>query len=163
LSILRNIVGDGDFNYSGWGNEYDGATDTIGPEKDSGFVWDAPDWDEKKSTFDFYQIWMTKEALARNPELVILSTVWSPPHWMKTNNSVMGNDSQAAANGQPTNSGRLKPEHYADFALYLAEYVLGHQREFGIPIHYVSIDTIGTHACGHSTTADAVTCRQGSS
>jgi glucuronoarabinoxylan endo-1,4-beta-xylanase len=139
LTILRNIVGDGGFNYAGWGNDYDGSADTIWPSKEGGFVWDQPDWAEKKADFDLYQVWIAKEALARNPDITILVTVWSPPHWMKTNNSIMGNDNQAVNNGQPTNAGRLKPENYQDFADYLAEYVLGYQREFGIPIHIVSI------------------------
>jgi len=139
LSILRNIVGDGGFNYAGWGNDYDGSADTIWPSKEGGFVWDQPDWAEKKADFDLYQVWIAKEALARNPDITILVTVWSPPHWMKTNNSIMGNDNQAVNNGQLTNSGRLKVENYPDFAHYLAEFVLGYQREFGIPIHIVSI------------------------
>ena len=139
LSILRNIVGDGGFNYAGWGNDYDGSADTIWPSKEGGFVWDQPDWAEKKADFDLYQVWIAKEALERNPNITILATVWTPPHWMKTNNSIMGNDNQAIANGQPTNAGRLKVESYQDFADYLAEYVLGYQREFGIPIGVVSI------------------------
>lgn len=139
LSIWRNIVGDGGVNYSGWGTDYDGSADTIWPDKAGGFVWDRSDWAEKKATFDKYQIWLMREALERNPDMVFMSTVWSPPHWMKTNNSVMGNDARATANGQPTNAGRVKPESYQDFADYLAEYVLGYQREFGLKIGYISI------------------------
>ncbi len=139
LSIWRNIVGDGGVNYSGWGTDYDGSADTIWPDRAGGFVWDRADWAEKKPTFDKYQVWLMKEALKRNPDMVFMSTVWSPPHWMKTNNSVMGNDARATANGQPTNAGRVKPESYQDFADYLAEYVLGYEREFGLKISYISI------------------------
>jgi O-glycosyl hydrolase/GH35 family endo-1,4-beta-xylanase len=139
LSLWRNIVGDGGVNYSGWGTDYDGSADTIWPDKAGGFVWDRADWAQKKATFDKYQIWLMREALKRNPDMVFMSSVWSPPHWMKTNNSVMGTDARATANGQPTNAGRVKPENYQDFADYLAEYVLGYQREFGLSIRYISI------------------------
>ncbi len=114
LSIVRNLVGDGV------------AASTIEPEPGK-FVWDQPDWSKKKTAFDKDQIWFMKEAKKRGVS-TFLSSVWSPPAWMKTNNSVLG-----------TNNGKLKQEHYQDFANYLAEYVFGYKEHFDLDISYISI------------------------
>ncbi|MFC4547380.1 carbohydrate-binding protein [Paenactinomyces guangxiensis] len=123
ITIVRNMVGDG----GTWGSkEYDGPTDTIEPEPGV-FVWDDPEWETKKNNFDKYQIWFMNEAKKRGVT-TFMSTVWSPPAWMKTNNSVLGKG-----------NGKLKPEHYQDFADYLAEYVLGYKKHFDLDISYISI------------------------
>lgn len=122
LSIVRSMVGDG----GQWGSkEYDGPTQTIEPEKGV-FVWDDPNWVSQKAEFDKYQIWFMNEAKKRGVTTFI-SSVWSPPAWMKTNNSVLGTD-----------NGKLKPENYQDFADYLAEYVLGYKKHFNLDIAYIS-------------------------
>ncbi len=122
ISILRIKPGSGGINE--WGNDlYDGPSDTIMPTPD-GYVWDDPDWESKKDEFDKYQIWIVREAAARGCN-TILSTVWSPPAWMKTNGSVMG--------------GALRTDMYQAFADYLAEYVLGYKEHFDIDIDYISI------------------------
>lgn len=107
ISILRNIVGD-----SGtWGNENDGPIPSIEPEK---------------GIFDFTgddQLWFMQEAQKRGCSRII-STVWSPPAWMKTNGSVVG--------------GSLKAASYQDFAEYLAAYVKGYKEHHGIEISAIS-------------------------
>lgn len=119
LSIVRVVVGDGGSNE--WGDpHYDGPAETIEPQPGK-FVWDDPNWDE--DSFDRYQIWGMREAKKRGIE-TFLATVWSPPAWMKTNNSVIG--------------GKLKRECYQDFAEYLASYVQGYREHFGIEITHVS-------------------------
>lgn len=50
-----------------------------------------------------------KEILALQPSIKIMGSPWSAPAWMKTNNLPKG--------------GRLKPEHYATYAKYLARYI----------------------------------------
>lgn len=107
ISILRNIVGDS----GNWGNELDGPTPSIEPQK---------------GTFDFTtddQLWFMLEAKKRDCQRFI-STVWSPPAWMKTNDSVVG--------------GSLKAASYQDFAEYLAAYVKGYREHHGIEITEIS-------------------------
>ncbi|WP_233531952.1 glycoside hydrolase family 30 protein [Paenibacillus alkalitolerans] len=117
ISIIRNLVGDGV------------AAPTIEPQPGV-FVWDDPDWETKRADFDKGQIWFMNEAKKRGVT-TFMSTVWSPPAWMKTNNSVNG-----ISDGV---QGKLKPEHYQDFADYLAEYVLGYKKYFDIDIKYISV------------------------
>jgi glucosylceramidase len=49
-----------------------------------------------------------KKILVINPTIKILATPWSPPRWMKTNNSWIG--------------GKLKTEYYAAYARYFVKY-----------------------------------------
>lgn len=50
-----------------------------------------------------------KSILAINPSIKIISTPWSPPTWMKNNNSSIG--------------GSLKPEYYHSYAKYFVKYI----------------------------------------
>ena len=109
FSIVRSIVGDGGL----WGSPADGPTPTIEP---SPGVWN---W-----TGDEDQIWFMREAVRRGAGR-FLSTVWSPPAWMKSNGSVSG-------------GGALDPQHYQAFAEYLSAYVRGYRRHHGIDIYAVS-------------------------
>ncbi|WP_125777425.1 glycoside hydrolase [Antribacter gilvus] len=127
LDIVRVMVGDGGIGT--WGDQlYDGPTHTIEPEPGA-FVWDQPNWEEVKPTFDHYQVWLMREAQARGVD-TILASAWSPPAWMKENSSV-----RRTADGLPN---RLRTDMYDEFADYLAEYVIGYEREFGIRISHVS-------------------------
>jgi len=56
-----------------------------------------------------YYLPVLKEILAINPDVKLLATPWSPPTWMKTNNSSVG--------------GSLKPEYYDAYAQYLVKYI----------------------------------------
>jgi glucuronoarabinoxylan endo-1,4-beta-xylanase len=126
LDIARVMVGDGGV----WGDQlYDGPTQTIEPQPGV-FVWDQPGWAAQKATFDAHQVWLLRAAQARGVK-TILASVWSPPAWMKQNNSVT-----RTVAGDPLN--KLRPDRYQAFADYLAEYVLGYQREFGIRITHIS-------------------------
>lgn len=108
FSILRNIVGDGPA-----GAYTNGTTPSIEPAPD---VWN---W-----SGDEDQIWLMIEARKRGCSR-FMSSVWSPPAWMKTNN--------ATANG-----GSLRPDKYQAFASYLAEYVSEYKRRYGIDIYAIS-------------------------
>ncbi|NDL57068.1 glycoside hydrolase [Phytoactinopolyspora mesophila] len=124
LDIVRVMVGDGSIDE--WGDDiYDGPTETIMPEPGV-FVWDDPDWEDVKDDFDAYQIWLMKEAKERGVDTV-LASVWSPPAWMKENESATG--------GGPN---RLRDDMYQEFADYLSEYVLGYKEHFDIDIGYIS-------------------------
>lgn len=52
---------------------------------------------------------LLKEILAINPTIKILATPWSPPVWMKDNNSFVG--------------GELKPQYYGVYAKYFVKYI----------------------------------------
>lgn len=71
-----------------------------------------------------------KEILVINPKIKILGSPWSPPTWMKTNNSSMG--------------GSLKPEYYKAYARYFVKYVQGMKAE-GINIDAVTIQNEPLH------------------
>ncbi|NLY90575.1 MAG: carbohydrate-binding protein [Firmicutes bacterium] len=109
LSIVRNIIGDG----GDWGEEIDGATPSIEPEEG---VWN---W-----SGDEDQIWLMQEARRRGCDR-FMSTAWSPPAWMKTNNSVI-------------NGGELRPDKYQAFAEYLVKYVQGYKEHHGLEIYAIS-------------------------
>ncbi|HYH00847.1 MAG TPA: chitobiase/beta-hexosaminidase C-terminal domain-containing protein [Terriglobales bacterium] len=77
-----------------------------------------------------YIIPVLKQALTINPNTKMMASPWSPPAWMKSNNSLLG-----SPNG---NSGYLKPEAYAPFAQYFVKYIKAYGAE-GIPTHYISM------------------------
>jgi len=108
LSMVRNIVGDG----GSWGTLQNGPTPSIEPQEG---VWN---W-----SGDEEQIWFMQEAAARGCTRY-MSTVWSPPAWMKTNNDVI--------------QGSLRPEKYQAFADYLSMYVRGYKDHHNIDIYAIS-------------------------
>ncbi len=65
-----------------------------------------------------------KKILAINPHIKILGSPWSPPAWMKTNDS--------------TGGGHLKPEYYHVYAQYFIKYIKGMAAE-GIPINAITV------------------------
>ena len=115
LSITRNIVGDGGVIEDGslWGKPFNGPTPSIEPTPG---VWNWKGDEE--------QIWFMREAMRRGCTRH-LSTVWSPPYWMKDNASVI-------------HGGRVKPEMYRAYAEYLSAYVRGYKHHHGIDIYAIS-------------------------
>ncbi|MBO0359617.1 glucosylceramidase [Hymenobacter sp. BT186] len=71
-----------------------------------------------------------KEILAINPRIKILGSPWSPPTWMKTNNSSKG--------------GSLKPEFYDAYARYFVKYIQGMKAQ-GIRIDAVTVQNEPLH------------------
>ena len=65
-----------------------------------------------------------KKIVAINPSIKIMGSPWSPPTWMKTNNSFVG--------------GSLKPEYYAVYAQYFVKYIQAMKAE-GITIDAITI------------------------
>ncbi|MCW5911953.1 MAG: glucosylceramidase [Cyclobacteriaceae bacterium] len=65
-----------------------------------------------------------KQILAIDPSIKIMGSPWSPPAWMKTNNSPKG--------------GYLKPEYYSVYAAYLARYIQEMAKE-GITIDAITL------------------------
>jgi glucuronoarabinoxylan endo-1,4-beta-xylanase len=102
LNIVRNLVGDG------------AAIPSIEPQEGQ---WN---W-----TGDEAQIWLMNEA-KKYGVTRFMSTVWSPPAWMKTNDSAI-------------NGGELKPGKYRAYAEYLSNYVRGYKEKHGIDIYAISL------------------------
>ena len=71
-----------------------------------------------------------KEILQINPHIKILGSPWSPPVWMKTNNSSIG--------------GSLKPEYYDAYAKYFVKYIQGMASE-GINIDAITVQNEPLH------------------
>ena len=67
-----------------------------------------------------YVLPRTREALAINPDLLVMISPWSAPAWMKTSRSLI--------------TGQLQPQYYQPFANYLARTVEGFGRE-GVPVY----------------------------
>jgi glucosylceramidase len=67
-----------------------------------------------------------RQALAINPRLKVIATPWSPPAWMKTNQSLIG--------------GRLidEPRIYAAYARYFVEFVKAYERA-GVPVYALTV------------------------
>jgi glucosylceramidase len=70
------------------------------------------------------QLAATKAAQAHHPGLALMASPWSAPGWMKTSDSLI--------------TGRLAPQHFADFAAYLDRYLAEMQRQ-GVGIAYLTI------------------------
>lgn len=102
LNIVRNLVGDG------------AASPTIEP-KENQWNW----------TGDTDQIWLMNEAKKYGVNR-FMSTVWSPPAWMKTNDSAV-------------NGGELRPDKYKAYAEYLSSYVQGYKKHHNIDIYAISL------------------------
>jgi glucosylceramidase len=71
-----------------------------------------------------------KEILTIAPKIKILGSPWSPPTWMKTNDSTKG--------------GSLKPEFYRAYARYFVKYIKGMQAE-GIRIDAITVQNEPLH------------------
>src|SRR5262245_675331 len=69
---------------------------------------------------------LLRQALALNPDLKVMGTPWSPPAWMKTNDSLVG--------------GRLidDPQIYQAYADYLVKFVQAYQAA-GVPVWGLTI------------------------
>ena len=69
---------------------------------------------------------LLRQALALNPQIKVIGSPWSPPAWMKTNQSLVG--------------GRLidTPRIYAAYARYLVKFVKAYRRA-GVPIYALTV------------------------
>jgi glucosylceramidase len=77
-----------------------------------------------------YLIPILKQVLKINPKIKFLASPWSPPTWMKTNESSKG--------------GSLKPEFYGVYAQYLVKYIKSMKKE-GITVDALTIQNEPLH------------------
>jgi glucosylceramidase len=113
LSFTRLTVGASDFSTHDY--SYD---DTPG---------NAPDPELRHFSIEpakQYVLPRTREALAINPDLLVMISPWSAPAWMKTTKSLI--------------KGELVPQFYPAFANYLARTVQAFGRE-GVPVSMLTI------------------------
>lgn len=73
---------------------------------------------------DLDQQWLMRQAQLRGTTR-FFATPWSAPGWMKTN-------------GTANNGGTVRPQLYAAYASYLADYAL-QMRDLGFPMHAISM------------------------
>lgn len=71
-----------------------------------------------------YILPILRQAKAVNPELSFFSSPWSPPGWMKSNNSLFG--------------GNMQRKHMPSYAKYFAKFLKAYEAE-GVPIEAVTV------------------------
>src|SRR5215472_15123014 len=117
LSILRQPMGPSDFALT----EY--SYDDLPPGQPFG----TSDPDLKYFSIEHdraYILPLLREALARNPNLKIFASPWSPPGWMKTSGSMT--------------QGALLPSAYPAFAKYFVRFVKEYEAA-GVPIYAITM------------------------
>ncbi len=113
LSLLRQPMGSSDFALE------DYTYDDMPPgESDSELRHFSIENDQR------YIIPVLRAVLAINPQIKILATPWSPPAWMKSNDSLV--------------QGTLRPENYHAMAGYFVKFVKAYEQA-GVPIFGVTI------------------------
>jgi glucosylceramidase len=116
LSFLRQPIGSSDF--------VDGPHYTFDdmPSGQTDYALDHFSIDHDKAEI----LPLLRQALALNPDLKVMGTPWSPPAWMKTNDSLVG--------------GRLidDPRIYQAYADYLVRFVQAYQAA-GVPVWGLTI------------------------
>jgi glucuronoarabinoxylan endo-1,4-beta-xylanase len=112
LTVVRSLVNDGN------GSEGNGLTIEPSPG-----TWD---W----SILPDAQIWLMRQA-AKYGVKTFMATPWSPPAWMKANDSLAG--------GSGNTLNYLLPKYYHAYAVYLANYVNGYWTHFHIRITDISV------------------------
>jgi glucuronoarabinoxylan endo-1,4-beta-xylanase len=82
-------------------------------------------WHFNQNVYDSSEIWVAREALKRNSKMMIWSAPWTPPLWMKTQQSMGG--------------GELQSQYYQRYADYTAHFVRDMRDKAGIPLMAVSV------------------------
>lgn len=117
VSFLRQPVGSSDFTAAARHYTYD---DVPAGQTDFSLKHFSVRHDEEKI------LPVLREAKRLNPRLKVMATPWSPPAWMKTNDSLVG--------------GQLKddPAVYDAYARYLVKFVQAYTAA-GVPIDFLSV------------------------
>lgn len=107
ISLLRQPLGASDFARSIYSYD-DQPIGSVDPSL-AGFSLDR----DRQSILP-----LLNQALARNPELTLIGSPWSPPAWMKTGISMIGAE-----------GGVLRSEFYPAYAEYFARWIEGYRAE----------------------------------
>jgi O-glycosyl hydrolase len=113
MNLMRVCMGTSDFTGEAWysyddtpGNAPDPNLEHFSIEKDRAHV-----------------LPVILEAKRINPDLLFFASPWSPPAWMKSNQSLLG--------------GRMREEFFGSYARYFVRFIQAYGKE-GIPIHAVT-------------------------
>ncbi|MEV7105270.1 RICIN domain-containing protein [Streptomyces atroolivaceus] len=98
LNYLRQPLGDSDFNAAGGFHSYEDTRGAFSIARDRSEI-----------------IPVLKQATGINPAIRFMGSPWSPPAWMKTNNSLVG--------------GSLRTESHQDYADYLVKVIRAYGQE----------------------------------
>ncbi|WP_250292327.1 RICIN domain-containing protein [Streptomyces atroolivaceus] len=98
LNYLRQPLGDSDFNAAGGFHSYEDTRGAFSIARDRSEI-----------------IPVLKQATGINPAIRFMGSPWSPPAWMKTNNSLIG--------------GSLRTESHQDYADYLVKAIRAYGQE----------------------------------
>ncbi len=71
-----------------------------------------------------YILPVLREARKANPDLFLFSSPWSPPGWMKSNNSMLG--------------GNMQRKHMPAYANYFVKFLQGYEAE-GVPVQAITV------------------------
>jgi len=71
-----------------------------------------------------YILPILREARKANPDLFLFSSPWSPPGWMKPNNSMLG--------------GNMQRRHLASYANYFVKFLKAYESE-GVPVQAITV------------------------
>ena len=71
-----------------------------------------------------YIVPMVREALQQNPDIFLFSSPWSPPGWMKSNNSLLG--------------GNVQRKWFPNYAQYLSKFLRAYEQA-GVPIRALTV------------------------
>ena len=111
FSVCRTCIGSSDYATKVY--SYDESTE--------------PDPELKKFSIDHdkaYYLPVLREARKENPELFLFSSPWSPPGWMKANNSMLG--------------GAMRKQSFAPYAQYFVKFLEGYKAE-GVAVDAVTV------------------------
>lgn len=111
LNVCRTCIGASDYSRTVY--SFDDSTE--------------PDPELRNFSIDHdkaYILPMLREARKANPELFLFSSPWSPPGWMKPNNSMLG--------------GAMRKLNFAPYAQYFLRFLEGYKAE-GVAINAVTV------------------------
>ncbi|MFF9688268.1 RICIN domain-containing protein [Streptomyces sp. NPDC014623] len=117
LNYLRQPLGDSDFNATAGFHSYEDTRGAFSVARDKSEI-----------------IPVLKQAAGINPAIRFMGSPWSPPAWMKTNNSLIG--------------GSLKTGSYQDYADYLVKAIRAYGQE-GIGLTDLTVQNEPEFAAGY--------------
>src|SRR5580698_5091907 len=109
LNVCRTCIGSSDYSTKAYSYD-DGDPD--------------PDLERFSIEHDrAYILPMLREARKTNPDIFLLASPWSPPGWMKANNSLLG--------------GSMRRKYMPSYAEYFLKFLQGYEAE-GVPVQAVT-------------------------
>lgn len=72
--------------------------------------------------------------LLKIDEMKLIGSLWTPPHWMKTGARINPRDGQSCGGSLKMDEANLQ-----QFAWYVAAYVKGFEKAYGVPVYAISI------------------------